>query len=44
MSTRVVIIGAGFAGVACARHLAADKDIAVTLIHRNDYYQFQPLL
>jgi NADH:quinone reductase (non-electrogenic) len=42
--TRVVIIGGGFAGIACARHLAADKDIAVTLIDRNDYHQFQPLL
>ena len=44
MSTRVVIVGAGFAGIACARHLAADKDISVTLIDRNDYHQFQPLL
>jgi NADH dehydrogenase len=44
VSTRVVIIGGGFAGIACARHLAADKDIAVTLIDRNDYHQFQPLL
>ena len=44
MQTRVVIIGGGFAGIACARHLAADKDIAVTLIDRNDYHQFQPLL
>jgi len=42
--TRVVIIGGGFAGVACARHLAAEKDVAVTLIDRNDYHQFQPLL
>jgi NADH dehydrogenase len=42
--TRVVIIGGGFAGIACARHLAADADIAVTLIDRNDYHQFQPLL
>jgi NADH dehydrogenase len=39
-----VIIGGGFAGIACARHLAADKDIAVTLVDRNDYHQFQPLL
>jgi NADH:quinone reductase (non-electrogenic) len=44
VSTRVVIVGAGFAGIACARHLAADKDISVTLIDRNDYHQFQPLL
>ena len=41
---RAVIIGGGFAGVACARKLAADKDIHVTLIDKNDYHQFQPLL
>ena len=44
MSTQVVVVGGGFAGIACARHLAAQKDIAVTLIDRNDYHQFQPLL
>ena len=42
--TRVVVVGGGFAGVACARHLAAEKDVDVTLIDRNDYHQFQPLL
>ena len=42
--TRVVVVGGGFAGVACARHLASDKDVQVTLIDRNDYHQFQPLL
>jgi NADH dehydrogenase len=41
---RVVIIGGGFAGVACARKLAASKDFHVTLIDKNDYHQFQPLL
>ncbi len=41
---RVVIIGGGFAGVACARKLAASKDLHVTLIDKNDYHQFQPLL
>ena len=41
---RVVIVGGGFAGVACARKLAADPDVAVTLLDRNDYHQFQPLL
>jgi NADH dehydrogenase len=44
VSTRVVVVGGGFAGIACARHLAAQKDVAVTLIDRNDYHQFQPLL
>ena len=41
---RVVIVGGGFAGVACARHLAKTKDVHVTLIDKNDYHQFQPLL
>jgi NADH dehydrogenase len=44
VTTRVVIIGGGFAGIACARKLAANRDIAVTLVDRNDYHQFQPLL
>ena len=39
----VVIVGGGFAGVACARHLAK-HGVAVTLIDRHDYNQFQPLL
>ena len=42
--THVVIVGGGFAGVACARRLAAEKDLDVTLIDRNNYHQFQPLL
>jgi len=42
--TRVVIVGGGFAGVACARGLAKHDDIDVTLIDKNDYHQFQPLL
>jgi NADH dehydrogenase len=41
---RVIVVGAGFAGVACAKTLAKDKGVAVTLIDRNDYHQFQPLL
>ena len=40
----VVIVGGGFAGVACARALAKHDDIHVTLIDKNDYHQFQPLL
>src|SRR6187431_3751138 len=43
-STRVVIVGGGFAGVACARALAKHDGLAVTLIDKNDYHQFQPLL
>src|SRR4051812_1463885 len=43
-ATRVVIVGAGFAGIACAKHLAHAGGIQVTLIDRNRYHQFQPLL
>lgn len=39
----VVVVGGGFAGVACAKRLAR-HDVAVTLIDRNTYHQFQPLL
>ncbi|WP_205629636.1 NAD(P)/FAD-dependent oxidoreductase [Jiangella muralis] len=40
---RVLVLGGGMAGVACARRLA-EEDVAVTLVDRNDYHQFQPLL
>jgi NADH:quinone reductase (non-electrogenic) len=41
---RVVIVGGGFAGLGCATKLADHDDIHVTLIDRNNYHQFQPLL
>lgn len=40
----VVVVGGGFAGVACARRLAKEDGVSVTLIDKNDYHQFQPLL
>ncbi len=40
----VVIVGGGFAGLNCARKLAARPDVRVTLIDKNNYQQFQPLL
>jgi len=40
----VVIVGGGFAGLSCARRLGASPDIRVTLLDRNNYHQFQPLL
>src|SRR5262245_4829489 len=40
----VVIVGGGFAGLGCARRLARSDDVRVTLIDRNNYHQFQPLL
>src|SRR5580658_1509827 len=40
----VVIVGGGFAGLSCARKLASKPGIHVTLIDKNNYQQFQPLL
>ena len=40
----IVIVGGGFAGLKCADKLAARADVRVTLIDRNNYHQFQPLL
>ena len=40
---RVVIVGAGFGGLACARALRQAR-VQVTLIDRNNYHLFQPLL
>ena len=41
---RVVIVGGGFAGLGCAQKLADHDDVHVTLVDRNNYHQFQPLL
>jgi NADH:quinone reductase (non-electrogenic) len=42
--THVVIVGGGFAGVACTRRLAGQPGVRVTLLERNGYHHFQPLL
>jgi len=39
----VLVLGGGLAGVGCALKLG-DEGIPVTLVDRNDYHQFQPLL
>jgi NADH dehydrogenase len=41
---RVLIVGAGFAGVACARRLADEPRAQVTIIDSNGFHSFQPLL
>jgi NADH dehydrogenase len=44
MASHVVIVGGGFAGVACAKRLAGQDGVRVTLLDRNGFHQFQPLL
>lgn len=41
---RVLIIGGGFAGLACARELAGYEQFQVTLIDKTNHHLFQPLL
>ena len=43
-SKRVLIIGGGFAGLACAKQLADRPDVTVTLVDRENHHLFQPLL
>jgi NADH dehydrogenase len=40
----VIVVGGGFAGLGCARKLAKHEGVRVTLLDRNNYHQFQPLL
>ncbi|MCU1517219.1 MAG: dehydrogenase FAD-containing subunit [Pseudarthrobacter sp.] len=42
-SYQVIVIGAGFAGIAAAKELGR-KGVSVLLIDSNNYHQFQPLL
>lgn len=41
---RVVIVGAGFAGLSAAKYLLRQENVRVVLIDRNNYHTFQPLL
>ncbi len=41
---KVVIIGGGFAGLNLAKKLACNKNFEITLIDRNNYHFFPPLL
>lgn len=41
---RIIILGAGFAGLKLARRLAENKKFQLLIIDRNNYHQFQPLL
>jgi len=40
----VIIIGAGFGGLTCARYLSKAKNVEITLIDRQNHHLFQPLL
>ncbi len=42
--TNVLIIGSGFVGLNAAKVLAGAKNVEVTLIDKNNYHLFQPLL
>lgn len=41
---KIVIVGGGFAGINLAKKLACKKDIEITLVDRNNYHSFPPLL
>jgi NADH dehydrogenase len=41
---KVIIVGGGFAGMSCAKKLVANRSIHVTLIDKNNYNKFTPLL
>jgi NADH:ubiquinone reductase (H+-translocating) len=40
----VAILGAGFGGLYCARELAGDRRLRVTVVDRSNFHLFQPLL
>jgi len=40
----VIVVGGGFAGVGAVKRLSRDPHVHVTLVDRNNYHQFQPLL
>ncbi len=44
MSARIVIIGGGFAGINVAKYACAEKHHHVTLVDKNNYTFFPPLL
>lgn len=41
---KVVIVGAGFAGINATKVLAKNKNFSITVIDRRNYHLFQPLL
>src|SRR5277367_1072495 len=41
---KIVIIGGGFAGLNLAKHLAGNQLFDITLVDKNNYHLFPPLL
>src|SRR5262249_33728076 len=41
---RVVVVGAGFAGLNAARCLGSSPELEITVVDRRNYHLFQPLL
>ncbi|MGE0758959.1 MAG: NAD(P)/FAD-dependent oxidoreductase, partial [Pirellulaceae bacterium] len=44
MTTRVILVGGGFAGLNAAKQLGGRPNLDVTLIDRRNHHLFQPLL
>ncbi len=44
MKKRVVVVGAGFAGLNCVKRLARRRDLDITVVDRRNHHLFQPLL
>jgi NADH dehydrogenase len=44
MKKRVVVVGAGFAGINCVKRLGKRRDFEITVIDRRNHHLFQPLL
>ncbi len=44
MKKRVVVVGAGFAGINCVKRLGKNRDFEITVIDRRNHHLFQPLL
>lgn len=44
VAMKILVVGAGFGGLACAKRLAKSESVSVTLIDKHPYQLFSPLL
>jgi NADH dehydrogenase len=44
LTRKVVVVGGGFAGINFIKHLSKDKRFQITLVDKNNYHFFPPLL